>query len=383
MNRHKCPECGQPVARDDTFCPHCKIFLDWSDAEDAGGESDAPPPVVVPKPAVEHDRAVVTAGAPGGGEPSGRAEAPGVGTAGDPRSTAPPAVTAPVPPRPRPQPVVEQSVDGACPTCSTVNPLDRRFCAKCGHEFDPPAADAMWSAQQPPPPSWWRRVLARGRTERERAALRAYRRSLPLRFRLIRAGGIALVLALVAGAVLAVRGDPVGWAHARWHDFKGTLVPVPDVTAGLDPAVEQTPGFEPGLAVDGDPGTAWATTWTGPLEGQPGEAACGAPQTAAGLLLTFPQPADVRKIRVLAGLPTADPARLAQSRPAVLELRFSDGRCERHALDDTGGTQELDLRQPVSTSSIRVDVLAIHPGEGDSAALVAVSEIAARQRPPR
>jgi hypothetical protein len=94
------------------------------------------------------------------------------------------------------------------------------------------------------------------------------------------------------------------------------------------------------------------------------------------------QPADLRRLVVRAGLPTDDVNRLAQHRPRVLELRFSDGECVPLMVDDTGEQQFFELA-PVSTTSVRIDVVDIYPADAAGATLVALTEAELFQRPPR
>jgi hypothetical protein len=94
------------------------------------------------------------------------------------------------------------------------------------------------------------------------------------------------------------------------------------------------------------------------------------------------QPADLRRLVVRAGLPTDDVNRLAQHRPRVLEMRFSDGECVPLTVGDTGEQQVIELA-PVSTTSVRIDVVDVYPADAEGATLVALSEVELLQRPPR
>ena len=378
MRGEVCAECGEPATRDTEFCVQCGAFLDWSGSEQKAVEVERTEPVVTTATGGPAGSGVTAAAAvppPRDPEPARRtAGARVAGGLSEPaaRPADPPARQAIVQPA-----AVEPSPSG-CRRCGTDNPPELRFCRKCGLEFSPPRQATAWDAQPRPRMPWWRRIFGGNRTPSERAALRAYRRSLPMRYRLIRVGVAVVVALLVAGAVLAVNRDPIGWAKARWYDFKGTVVPVRDITPTLDPAGSENADFPPPYAIDGDEGTAWAANWTG--TGKP--EGCGTPNTAAGLLLTFQEPVDLRRLDVRAGLPTADPARLTQHRPRVLELRFSDGDCVTLPVRDSGDLQVVEL-DPVSTTSVRMDVVAVYPADAAGATLVALSEIALFQRPPR
>ncbi|MGY1640633.1 hypothetical protein ACI782_05795 [Geodermatophilus sp. SYSU D00703] len=376
MRGTSCPECSEPVDRDTEFCPRCGVYLDW----DERGEVERQQPIAVPRPADPVDSPPVDAvhTVPG---PAGAGAAAGASSTAV--SALPPAgsddldgaVTTPLE-TVREEQDVGPAAAPSCPRCGTARTPGRRFCTKCALEFDPPTGPTVWAARPRRPEPWWRRLLGQGRSPRERAALRAYRRSLPLRFRVIRVLAVLLAAALVTGGVLAVRGDPLGWLQARWDDVQGNLEDVPVAEARLDPAVEAIPEFGPASAVDGDERSAWATRWTGDNEATE----CGTPQTAAGLLVTFDRVADVRELHVLPGLPEGDPVRGSQHRPSILEVRSAEGHCRTFPLADRGEVQVLELDPPMNTSSVRIDVVAVHPAEGDSD-LVAISEVGFRQRP--
>ncbi|TFV77493.1 hypothetical protein E4P39_05815 [Blastococcus sp. CT_GayMR19] len=358
----------------------CGAFLDWSRAEQESVEGGRTEPVAATAgggPAGSSVAAAVTVPStvPPPRDPEPARQTAGARVAGGLQE---PAVR-PMDPPPRQtiiQPAAVEPSPSGCRRCGTANPPELRFCRKCGLEFSPPRQATAWDARPRPRVPWWRRIFGGHRTPSERAALRAYRRSLPMRYRLIRIGVALLVLLLLVGAVIAGNRDPIGWAKARWYDFKGTVVPVRDITPTLDPAVDANPDFPPSFAVDGNEASAWATTWTGAGEPE----GCGAPNTAAGLLLTFEQPVDLRRLVVRAGLPTDDVNRLAQHRPRVLELRFSDGECVPLTLTDTGEQQVVELA-PVSTTSVRIDVVDVYLSDADGATFVALSEVELLQRP--
>jgi hypothetical protein len=198
-----------------------------------------------------------------------------------------------------------------------------------------------------------------------------------MRYRMIRGLGALLAVLVVVGAVWLVRGDPIGWGRDRWYDVRNTLEPV-NATAAVDPPDQEIPDFGPGLAVDGNPDTAWATGWNGGT----GNPECGDQPTTAGLLLTLARPADLREIRVLAGLPAGNPNRLVQNRPSRIELRFSDGTCQVRPLANRGDEQIVQL-DPLdsTTTSLRVDVVDVLPPATGESELVAISDIALRARP--
>jgi len=371
-----CPECGEAVTRDTEFCLRCGAFIDWDDADQPpapqrGTEPVAPAGAAAPSSDVVPETAPVPPPREPAADRRTAEQRVGVGSGsaaarGDEPAGRPTVVQ---------QPVTEPAESG-CRRCGTPNPPELRFCRKCGLEFVTTKVATPWDARPRPRLPWWRRLFGGSRTPSERAALRAYRRSLPMRYKLFRAGAGLLALLLVIGAVVALRHDPIGWAKARWYDVTDTVQTVQGVTAASDPAGTEVEGFPPADAVDRNPGTAWATTWVGAGDSK----GCGAPQTTAALQLTFPTPVDLRRLRVLGGLPSGDPDRLSQHRPKAVELRFSDGDCIVKELKDSGDMQTVQLAEPVSTTSLRIDVVDIHPSDG--ATKVAISDVELLQRPP-
>ncbi len=368
MRETACQDCGEPAAPGTEFCLQCGAYVDW----EAGQEAAQQGPAVDPVPAA-------AGGAPSAGRvqqtpvavgADGPAAASSVAVDGAPET----ARTAPLPPVPR------SAAVPSCSRCGTPRVPGRRFCARCALEFDPQQGGrTAWTTGLQRREPWWRRLFSRGRSPRERAALRAYRRSLPVRYRVFRVLAALLAAAVVVGAVLAVRGDPVRWLQARWDDVHDNLVTVPLAETRLDPEGALVyPEFFPESATDGAEESAWATQFTGDDQ----SAGCGTPQTSAGLLVTFDRVADVRQLRILPGLPESDPVRATQHRPRVLELRSAEGHCRTFELPDSGRVVTLPVDPPMNTSSVRIDVVAVYRAEGVTNGPVAISEIGFRQRPP-
>lgn len=378
MRATVCQECGEPVDRDAEFCLRCGAFLEWDSLD---GDEDALQEAGIR--GSEHASSAGTANATAVAPQDTR-------TAPQGAEATPDAVTAPVPVQ-RPaaentpmravtQPVPVVSAD-RCPRCGTINAPELRFCGHCAQELGRAPAAGGWKARPQQRLSWWRRLLNRGRSPSESRALRAYRRSLPMRYRVIRALVGLLALALVALAVVLIRGNPISWAKARWYDLHDTVEPVAVSGAVLDPkSAQERPDFGPKAAADGDPATAWATSWT--AGARPVGCSGDQPATAEALVLHFDEVADVRKIRVMDGLSADDPNRLTQNRPRRLEVRSSDGTCQALSLADRATAQTVELPKPVSTDLLRIDVLAVYAPEKDGSDLVAISEVVPLRRPP-
>ena len=81
---------------------------------------------------------------------------------------------------------------------------------------------------------WWRRWFRPGDNTR-RGARAAYRRSLPVRYRIIRWVLALLGVAAIIGAFALIGRNPVGWAVNTWNDMLGKTAQVNDLDAYTDP----------------------------------------------------------------------------------------------------------------------------------------------------
>lgn len=219
--------------------------------------------------------------------------------------------------------------------------------------------------------SWWRRLLGRTRTPAEDAAVRAFRRSLPVRYTLFRGGVFAVVAVLLAGVVLLVRQGPVSTVLRAWDAVRGTTAPVVVVATTPDGT---TTGDVANLT-DGVGTTAWTTDWA--ADDRRGACAPGA--TGSGVVLQFADGVDVRRVGVAAGIGT-NPQQ--ENRPAVLELRGDTG-CTSVELTDTTQEQFVDLPEPLSTGRLRVGVVDVYTVAEGGLPQVSLSEIRVFSRPVR
>ena len=271
--------------------------------------------------------------------------------------------------------VLDAGPQRLCPRCSTGNDDDLRFCRKCGFSlWRPPTASLASTAQRPA--RWWHRWFPIG-GEAKKEAGAAYRRSLPMRYRVRRVAAGVLVAALAAAGWTAIHSNPAGWIRDRWADWQNSLVQIADVQAVTEPADAALPDFPAAATVDNVADTAWATAWTTSTP----PASCQAPAVtpAAGstgsLLLLLNHPVTVRAISVAAGLANGDSRRLHQWRPKTLQLSFSDGQCQQVTLTDTAPLQQLDLN-PTATADVRVSVVDTFAASPDQPSdLVALSEV--------
>src|SRR5215211_135371 len=253
-----CTHCGDPVPRMADFCPRCNSFLGWREDGETADET-----LVLPVQA--------SAGAgPQAATSSGQTTA-----------TAPPGDAR------------------LCAACGRENGLQRRFCRSCGAMLSGPDA-----GQAPPPPSrtsWWRRLLnALGdpRRAQERRARAAFRRALPVRYRLLRWGTPVVVLAAVVGLLTAAGRHPVAWGKDRWYDLRDRLVAVQGVTASSDPRRRLDPEWAVANAVDNNAATAWAQRWRA---GRRVPKLCGTARAGVALVLKAPRVVRLRTVEVVPG----------------------------------------------------------------------------------
>ena len=217
-----------------------------------------------------------------------------------------------------------------------------------------------------------------GETAGGRGARAAYRRSLDLRFRVLRLVGVVAALGLLAGGLGLAGLNPVSGARSLWERFFPRYERVGELRATVQPEGTIDADFPPGAAVDGDPSTAWGTTWLRD-PGAPAPEPCATDSddgadaadsesaggdleggAAASLVMTLPEAVEVAKISIQPGLEAGDPARAAQLRPTLVEVRFDDGTCTPVELDDSAGFQDHRLDGP-RTTTVRLTLVDAAP----------------------
>ena len=351
-----CEACGEANRAGTEFCLFCGGYLGWDSSAKPGAAAERPWPA--------GDAAAPT-------EPLPRVAAEPARAAATPELAPVPAAepvhaVASAGPAPAAGPSFAPGRGPTCPACARPNEVGRRFCAKCGQVLEP--------GGRPTPAvrtSTWQRVSA----SRDRAARRAYRRSLPPFYRWRRVLGTVLVAALLVGGLAVAGRHPVGWLQQRWYGLRGTTVAVPDVVATTDPTGASVPGSDPASLVDGSE-QAWTTPWTPRAEG----ASCGGAPGTAVVVLTF-APTRVREIDLNAGLVKSNQERPSQFRPEAIGIRFDNGECRRFTLADTGDLQRLVVDSAVPVSSLRLGVDTAFPAGDDGKAVLSLTEIALRARP--
>jgi hypothetical protein len=260
---------------------------------------------------------------------------------------------------------------GPCPRCGQVNDPQRRFCGKCGLVLIADQAGvAGGDPRQARPDGWWQR------DSHDRAARRAYRRSLPPLYRWRRVLIAILLLGLGVGGLYALGRHPVRWVIERWYDLRGTTVVVEGVQPKVDPAKATAQGSDPAALTDGLK-ASWAMTWKPEQEG----ASCGGAPGTGVIVLTIPAATRVREIDVAAGLPEDDPARLLQFRPKSIGISFDDGVCRNFALTDVPGQQTIKVDSSVEVQTIRIGVDTTFPAPADGQAVLSITEVILKSRP--
>jgi hypothetical protein len=223
----------------------------------------------------------------------------------------------------------------------------------------------------------------------------AYRRSLPLRYRLLRWLWGVVGLGAVVGAFALLVHDPVGWIGDKWADLRGNLTQVEPLRAVGEPATAAIAGFPAANLVDNRGDTAWTTAWSAAIASNPARSECVPPAAPAASVAPAAPAADapasalllpehivtVRAVTVAAGLFEQDPLRERQWRPKTLQLAFSDGSCQQITLTDTAGEQQLSV-DPVATTQVRISVLdAYEPGPDQPIDQISISEVRVFTRP--
>ena len=372
-----CDACGEQNPAGTTFCQFCGDYLGW----DAAAEPEQP----------QQDEATTTERADARPSPVDvpdqtaapppeppRADTPttqhdGVPTASTETTPAAPSAAAP-PDRTTGVPRAAES--GVCPSCGRENEPTRTLCARCGYVLRPAATGAEPTATRRRD-TWWSRLF----DPQDRAARRAFRRSLPAKYWWRRAIFSLLGVLVVGGlAAFLLTRDPVQWARGTWFDVRGITDEVQDVQATASPPDSDEPDFEAANAVDSDLESAWATEWT---DDTPDADKCGDARGVGALKLTFPAPVELRGLRVSAGLAEDDSDRLRHFRPQEIDVTTSDGTCSRIRLEDTPEPQPVDVARDVAVISVTLTIASTYAPEGSqpSRDLVSIRDVEFRQRP--
>lgn len=334
----QCDACGETNAPGSSFCLFCGAYLGW---DQPGAGPSAAPSSAQPSPAP------APAPAPAPVPPKPDPPAPSAPTA-----SLPP--VAPSPPGPTRSPQSSGAPPAnACPACGHANDAGRRFCARCGYTLVQAAAPTTAGpVRQQGSSGWW----PWGNPE-ERAARRAYRRSLPPLYRWRRVLIALLVLGLAVGLVAFLQGNPVEWGKQRYYDIIDKKVPVSEVSLFVEPGDQQTSDL-----TDDDPSTFWGMPWA---SGTPATDSCTA--TEQRLRIEWPDAVRVRGLEVAPGRRAQDKARDLSPRPKTLLVWWegAGGRlvCQSVPVPDDPAALDVDLDTEVEVDRMWVSIGDVYPAK--------------------
>lgn len=366
-----CESCGVANEPGTEFCLFCGNYLAWDRSGTGTRTASAAPPAATasaegaptedaPTEDPPGPFAVASAGGPTTADLSaGPVRAP-VSSVSSVSSVG----TAEVPTAP--QPAVDRGA--GCPACGRVNDPGRRFCAKCGQVLG-----GRVTAAPSTHPSTWERVLR----SRDRAARIAYRRSLPPLYRWRRVLIGVVVVALGIAGLTAVGRHPVRWGVDRFDDLRGTTVIVSGVQVAVEPSESTAAGSTPAALTDVTQ-AAWTMTWKPADQG----VSCGGAPGTGVIVLTIPS-TRIRAVDLDAGLVEANANRLLQFRPKSIGISFDGGPCHSFPLQDADGRQSLKVDSGVEVTTVRIGVDTAYAARDDGQALLSITEIFLRSRPPR
>jgi Double zinc ribbon len=351
MDEDICETCGERNVAGAQFCTSCGAYLGWD------GAAKPAPSDYVDQPANSTSSASVTTALPTHSPPPGsRSPEPPARSVG---GTPAPAVAAPHPG------AAARPGQSACPRCGTVNEPTRRFCRKCA---EPTGHSTVTTTPSP-------NVPASVDTSSERAARSAYRRSLPMRYRVLRvASGVAAVAVVIAFFAAAGR-DPLGWTRRQVYALRGTVVPVSGLTAVSQGPVQ--PGDPAANAVDQNADTAWAIPMKPPGTVGPD---CGASASAMVITISGAKPVTIRALDVTPGLLATDPNWQLRWIPQELEIQGAGGSCQRVTLKKAQGTQRVKIKA-VTTNLLRVSIVAALQPPAGGTNVAGITEIRLMKRP--
>lgn len=261
-----------------------------------------------------------------------------------------------------------------CPRCGRTIDPKLRFCAHCGEQFVKPGADAPVSRPTKKRETWWSRLW----DSKDRAARRAYRRSLPPLYRWRRVIITILALVLVGSGLTWIgRSSPKAFFMARYYDLTNQLVTVRGVQATTIPPEASAANSTPANLLDNN-ARPWKMTWTATTQGSP----CGENPTTPVIQLSFPE-TRIKEIDLRAGLQEKNPNRQLEFRPKKIWVAYGD-QCKDVDLEDVERQEHLELDTGTKVTSIRISVQTAFPDDPPEGIreLMSFTEITLKSRPP-
>jgi hypothetical protein len=230
--------------------------------------------------------------------------------------------------------------DISCPSCGTINPPTRRFCSHCGYAFFYGDAD---------PYAGYGYISPAAQAAQDRAARKAYRRSLPPLYRWRRVIIGVLVAALIVIVAVVLRSDPVGIVKGAWYGLRQQYVWVRPVQVAIVPAEATAAKSDPAALVD-ESENEWTMNWT-----PSGVSPCGPAPGTGFIVLTF-APTRIRLIQIAPGLAETNPERKLQPLPKVLGVDFGDGACQTIDLTARTGQQVFKIDSKKEVTQMRIGI---------------------------
>jgi ribosomal protein L40E len=256
-------------------------------------------------------------------------------------------------------------IDKSCPNCGTINPGTRRFCSRCGYQFFNSDSAAYASYD------YW---SAESQAAQERAAWKAYRRSLPPLYRWRRVIMVVLLVPLGLAAGLAFGRDPVGMVQGGWYSLTRKYVPVQGIRAAVKPPEATAAKSDPAALVDGTE-NEWTMNWA------PGSVSeCAAPEGTGVIVLTLPTPIRIRLLQIAPGLNKSNPQHDLQALPTRLGITFDDGKCTPFELKKEEGQQEIFLDSKEQVTQVRISIAAAD-SPANAQPLVSITEVILKAYP--
>jgi hypothetical protein len=353
-----CEVCGTSNPPGTEFCTNCNSYLAWDRSvgtKPAGkpAQPTSPAPTPPPQPQAEQTRHAGTAAAgyPNTGPSDQGYVDPGYAAQGYYDAGYNEGA------------YYQGPYDMSCPNCGTINPGTRRFCSRCGYGFvsgeDPYAGYAYWSPAS--------------QAAQDKAARKAYRRSLPPLYRWRRVIIGVLVVALVAVAAIVLGSNPGEMVKSGWYSLTRDYVWVKPVTATVVPPEANAPNSKPAALVD-EAENEWTMNWAPSQETQ-----CGPAPGTGVIVLTF-APTRIRMLQIAPGLAESNPQRKLQPLPKVLGVAFDNGPCQTVNLTATPGQQEIKIDSGKPVSQMLIGINSAYPAP-NAQPMISLTEVILKAYP--
>jgi hypothetical protein len=207
----------------------------------------------------------------------------------------------------------------------------------------------------------------------DRAARKAYRRSLPPLYRWRRVIIGVLVAALIVVIAVALRSDPVGIVKGAWYGLRQQYVWVRPVQATVIPPEATAAKSDPAALVD-ESDNEWTMNWT-----PTGVSPCGPAPGTGFIMLTF-APTRIRLMQIVPGLAESNPERKLQPLPQVLGIDFGDGKCKTIELRSAPGMQTIKIDSKQKVTQMRIGIHSATP-LANAEPLISITEVILKAYP--